>query len=258
MDNYYKYVKYKNKYLKLKYGGSNSSVTSYGIILLNLNGPEPKILMVRRRETFGYTDFVRGKYDPDDKEKLTKLFEEMTVDEYEKISKNNFQKLWDDKWLHNDKKNLPYIKKEYFMARDKFNRISNLKYYLHNVKPKYNEKEWQIPKGWCNKGEKNLECAIREFKEETGLNESDIEFMSDMEPLVENRLGTDGKRYKYIYYVAKSTNNKIPSILTKSQKSEIDTIKYFSCADVPIRFDNPERRTIIEKICAFYRNINSL
>ena len=43
-----------------------------------------------------------------------------------------------------------------------------------NVKMNYFEQEWSFPKGRRNFNEFDLDCAIREFEEETNLKENNI------------------------------------------------------------------------------------
>ena len=60
-------------------------VTSYGIILFrsSLNGLE--FLMLRRKDSFGYIDFIRGKYSPHNIVHIQNIINEMSIDEKEKI-----------------------------------------------------------------------------------------------------------------------------------------------------------------------------
>ena len=37
-------------------------ITSIGVILADISGPEIKFLMIRRKDTLGYVDFIRGRY----------------------------------------------------------------------------------------------------------------------------------------------------------------------------------------------------
>ncbi|MCA9083569.1 MAG: NUDIX domain-containing protein [Planctomycetaceae bacterium] len=52
---------------------------------------------------------------------------------------------------------------------------------------------WDLPKGHVDPGETDLECALRELEEETGIGADDIEIMNDF--LFENRYVVSGKRY---------------------------------------------------------------
>ena len=57
-------------------------VTSYGIILFrsSLNGLQ--FLMLRRKDSFGYIDFIRGKYSPYNIDHIQSVVNEMSI--YEK------------------------------------------------------------------------------------------------------------------------------------------------------------------------------
>lgn len=46
---------------------------------------------------------------------------------------------------------------------------------------------WDLPKGHVDRGETDLECALREFEEETGLSRADV----DLDP---------GFRYRQVYH----------------------------------------------------------
>lgn len=52
---------------------------------------------------------------------------------------------------------------------------------------------WDLPKGHVDAGETDMECALRELHEETGIRASDI----DVDPafLFESRYNVNGKRY---------------------------------------------------------------
>lgn len=52
---------------------------------------------------------------------------------------------------------------------------------------------WDLPKGHVDPGETDLECALRELEEETGIAASDIEI--DDRFRFESRYSVNGKRY---------------------------------------------------------------
>ena len=60
-------------------------ITSVGIILLRYHENKPSYLFVRRKETFGYSDLVRGKYPIYNKTFIQNLVNEMTLNEKQKI-----------------------------------------------------------------------------------------------------------------------------------------------------------------------------
>ena len=65
----------------------------------------------------------------------------------------------------------------------------------------WEEPEWGFPKGRRNFQEKDYDCALREFKEETGV---PIEYLCSLQnifPFEENFTGSNYKSYKHKYYI---------------------------------------------------------
>ena len=60
-------------------------ITSYGIILFRHSDIGLQYLMIRRKDSFGYIDFIRGKYSPYNVEQLEKSIDEMSLSEKERI-----------------------------------------------------------------------------------------------------------------------------------------------------------------------------
>jgi hypothetical protein len=55
-------------------------ITSYGIILFRSSPIGLQFLMIRRKDSFGYIDFIRGKYTPYNVNQIQKLIDEMSTD----------------------------------------------------------------------------------------------------------------------------------------------------------------------------------
>ena len=73
-------------------------ITSYGIILFRSSDQGVQYLMIRRKNSFGYIDFIRGKYIQNNLEHLQIMFNEMSMEEREQIRTNNFETLWKMMW----------------------------------------------------------------------------------------------------------------------------------------------------------------
>ena len=98
---------------------NNYSLTSYGILCYKKIDDEYKIVLVRRKNTSGYVEFLRGKYDTNDCNYIISLFDYMTIQEKKNITEiMNFDKLRN--LLGMAKKNNIY-KLEYEKANKKFN-----------------------------------------------------------------------------------------------------------------------------------------
>lgn len=174
------------KYHQQQQQNNNSSLS------VPLSSPELCFLMVRRRDTMGYIDFVRGKYD-DDKQMRTYI-SEMTCDERNKLVTKTFDEIWDQMWVNHSCKMFTAEKSE---AAAKFANL-DLSKILEEIPCNYYEPEWCIPKGRKNISEGEEHCALREFKEETGY--GGIRPFIDRKTWTEQFVGTNGVTYRHIYY----------------------------------------------------------
>ena len=226
-------------------------ICSWGIILINNN----KFLLISRKHSIGYSDFIRGIYELDNMEYVTNLFKQMMFDEIDKIKKLSFSELWNDLL---GALSLDTTSKEYIASEQKYNNLINgingvsLSYFTTNIRSLYTTQEWGFPKGRRKRNENDLICAKREFFEETSLSESDISIISH-DPYTESFTGTNGRLYKHIYYLAISVTNIIPNIIGNA---EIGNIGYFTYDEalLLIRNYHVERKQILKDI--YYKYIN--
>jgi len=241
-------------------------ITSWGVIVIKKNNnisDDINFLLIRRKHSLGYAEFIRGRYMINNMYGIFCLFQQMTQIEIDKIKLyyDSFDKLWLDFW------NITNIKNtyEYKQSKKKFDCLVNkidveisLDFYIQNAKPKYKSPEWGFPKGRKNKNETDLNCAIREFCEETGYKMNDIKIFSNVLPVVENFIGTNGIKYKHIYYLAEDLTDNNPCI-NDINKNEIGDIGYFNYNDSLkiLREYHIEKKEIIKKIYDYYTQIYS-
>ena len=72
--------------------------------------------MVKRRNSLNDIDFIRGKYDINNIEQISKLFRLMTKSEIEKIKSEEFDTLWVDLWQETSRNKI--YQKEYIKMID--------------------------------------------------------------------------------------------------------------------------------------------
>ena len=184
-------------------------ITSYGIILFRKIKDEIQYLMIRRKDSFGYIDFMRGKYSPYNIFQIQKIVDEMSILEKTRILADPFEQLWIQMW--GETTNVQY-KNEELSSSKKMELIRNgvttndeivtLQSIVENSKTQWNETEWEFPKGRRNNKEKDLECALREFEEETGISKNKISVVENILPFEEIFIGTNHKSYKHKYFLA--------------------------------------------------------
>ena len=190
-------------------------ITSHGVICFRIRYDHfhkryyHEYLMVQRKDSLNYIEFIRGKYDLHDTPYIMKMFENMTHTERQRIELLDFYDLWIQLWK------TPRIhlhEKEFKESQYKFDQLKrgfmvqehhrvDLSYILENTVTVYDEAEWGFPKGRRNINESNFYCALREFYEETRLEPENVQIY-DMKPLEENFIGSNKIRYRHLYYVA--------------------------------------------------------
>jgi len=233
-------------------------ITSYGIILFRKIKDEIQYLMIRRKDSFGYIDFMRGKYSPYNIFQLQKIVDEMSILEKSRILSESFNQLWIQMW--GETSNVQY-KNEELSSSKKLELIRNglivndenvtLKSIVENSKTQWNETEWEFPKGRRNNKEKDLECALREFEEETGINKNKISVVENILPFEEIFIGTNHKSYKHKYFLAYMEED-IEELtdLEHYQVTEVSKIEWKTidnCLD-SIRPYNLEKKKLITNI----------
>ena len=220
-------------------------ITSLGIIGYKKIDNQLKYLLIQRKHSYGFVDFIRGKYEPDNIEYLNQLFDEMSLIEIKNIFKFDFNYLWNDIWG-----NIKNKSEEYINSNDKFDEVIKNKN-KYNLKSKWNNPEWGFPKGRRNINESNKNCAIREFCEETNLKNNDIIINNNIYPISEIFVGSNNIRYKHIYYVARIIKDNIDfSIKNNYQNNEIGEIGFFSFTESKTMFRNYnfEKVNILKKL----------
>jgi 8-oxo-dGTP pyrophosphatase MutT (NUDIX family) len=219
-------------------------ITSLGIICYRFNPTINKneFLLVQRKDSLGYVDFLRGKYSEQNEYQLKNIIQEMTKTEIENILNFSYKELWDRFWNNINEKH--DLKNE-----DKFNNIKRFKSYLFNNINNWEEPEWGFPKGRRSNRELDIECAVREFEEETGYSIKYVQMIKNLNSFEEIFTGSNLKSYKHKYFLAKM-NYQHSLNDTMFQKSEIGNMKWFDIetAISKIRPYNIEKIEILQNI----------
>jgi ADP-ribose pyrophosphatase YjhB (NUDIX family) len=211
-------------------------ITSYGIIAYRIKqtlGPDDKViepavltgisdphtingldnkqiefLLIQRKDTLGYVEFMRGKYSVSNVDYIQSLFQQMTHSEIKRLCDEPFETLWHSLW--NNQMSRQY-KQEYENALSKYNLLKegniqlcykSLADYIKDCSMLWTTPEWGFPKGRRGNRESEITCALREFTEETGLHESQCILIKNLMPIEENFLGGNRLQYRHRYYLA--------------------------------------------------------
>lgn len=160
-----------------------------------------KFLMIQRKHSLSYIEFIRGKYNINDVDHVSGLFKNMSPDEIKNISNKDFDFLWNNLWKKTSKSKA--FQKEYRVSKDLFQKLidSNIIDKLILIKPDYQTPEWGFPKGRRNIFEKNLDCALRELEEETTIKNEQIDILHNINCVNEEYIGTNNLTYRHLYYL---------------------------------------------------------
>ena len=229
-------------------------ITSIGLICFRMYDNNIQYLMIKRKHSLGFVEFMRGKYPVFNYEYLINIFNEMSNEEKEKIKHSNFEELWNYLW--GNQVGIQYRGEEK-TSREKYellkNGISskneyNLETLLANCEYNWIDTEWGFPKGRRNYQEKDLNCALREFEEETGYVRSNIQLIQNISPYEEIFTGSNMKSYKHKYFLGFMNNNNKPQ--TIYQTYEISKIEWVSIntASEYLRDYNIEKKNILVEL----------
>lgn len=205
------------------------------------------VLLIQRRQTMAYYDFLRAHYLSVSNSMLRKQFvriliSEMTCEERAYLETNSFTQLWKREQSYN----IGTQKYQYRLDRlDKcFNEL-NIPLLLEETPSRhYATAEFGFPKGKAKSRECAWRTATREFCEETGYSLAYVQNMKHKGVVVEEFVATNGIPYRHLYYVMEFTEqagNVTYSRRNSNQYSEVQNM--FWCP--------------VDKVSEFFRSYDS-
>lgn len=183
-------------------------------------------MMIRRKDSMSFAEFMRGKYDPDDEPYVGTLIKNMTLKEQAAIASEPFETLWKQLW-GDDRTSADYAP-----SRDKFNQLDRVRMMRENLS-EYIEPEWGFPKGRRMRGETDMACAVREFGEETNIPREAYTVLKNI-LFEETFMGLNNIRYRHVYFVAMLTQPELVNVnqrFTPMQRREISGIAWKSLGE---------------------------
>lgn len=228
---------------------------SIGIVAFRYGPRGREYLLIRRKDTLGFVDFMRGKYSLNDKDHIQIIVDEMSLDEKEKILNCHFDQLWRELWgegvglKYRNEENVSRDKNKILKSTTSTNASQcELERMINASTTSWSEPEWGFPKGRRNYLEKDIDCAVREFEEETGYSRTDLEIIYNVSPFEEIFTGSNYKSYKHRYYVAQHIG--LLDFIPQHQTSEVGKLEwktYQECI-ATIRGYNVEKLDVLNRI----------
>ena len=246
---------------------------SYGIIVYKIINNIPYYCLICRKDTFTYSEFIRGKYQLEDIDTIKRMLLYMTENEHKKLISTDFDTLWRSLWLLDKKNPISHnYKKDFSQSKYKFDTLSKGYYTtVHfglgqrekkffklekliqslDVNSTFIEPEWGFPKGKKNKNESPVDCAKRELLEETNITISENELDTTIQ-YEENFIADNTLEYSHIYYIHQCSNDTTLTYDNNNiyQLSEISKIEWLTYEDAiqKIRPYSIEKKETLTKI----------
>ena len=243
------------------------SLKTNGSLVTGMENQNLEFLLIQRRDSLGFIELMRGRYRVTDIDYIRLHIGGITQEEREKYRTGPFEKLWNGMWGL-DHSHL--YKNEYETAKAKWEQIhkgvvdlSGVKWTIEDIIASAPEPpltpEWGFPKGRRDCQESDYVCAMREMFEETGVKESEVIPISNLEPLVEAFLGSNHVHYCHKYYLVwVSPETKIEfNPENDHMRKEIGDLKWFSLdvAMAHLRAENVEKREVLLRAASIFRNL---
>jgi len=251
-------------HLNVPKNSNQSVIPSYGVILFCMVDHIPHYLIYQRRDTYEYMDIIRGNWNTE--ARFFELFSCICEDEKNRIRDYTFTELWVDMWMSEKS----CLRNDFITAKQKY----------QNIKPRLQEvlldsgedlifslePPWGFPKGKkINSREKDIDCAIREFVEETNISAS-VPKLWNIDPYIEKYKGNNGKMYTTSYFLAESkglVNIKytlmVNLIRPRMLSNEANDAKWMTYDDACKKL-HPRRVAILKKISqlidAYYNKLS--
>ena len=233
-------------------------ITSIGIIAFRFppEKKEPEFLMIRRKDTLGYMDFMRGKFPIYQKHYILNMMTQMTIEE-----KNRLRQKYRDYHdfstgtggampQNNLKEKIHALIVGIYHPDGSFYDLAALLDESDHISEHWREPEWGFPKGRRNVQENDYDCALREFSEETGYATSVLQNIRNILPFEEIFIGSNYKSYRHKYYIMYLPYEASILHAKSYQKSEVSGMewkRYEQCIS-DIRSYNLEKKRILRNV----------
>ena len=277
----------------------NHPVSSFGIICYRRTQEQQlEYVMVQRKDSLAFVEFIRGKYNLQNRQYLLRLLSNMTRGERESLLFKDFDALWHGFWQSDHNRG---FMKEYEQSKTRFDMLRR-GYYLRppataavdaqlqkddqkeedgkepadtltlfslevavaSTSSEHEDTEFGFPKGRRNINESDLQCALREFAEESGISASDLRLdraggCQHTLQFEEVFTGSNNVRYRHVYFLAQlrpesraNAHVGVRPVVDAIQLREVKAVGWFDadCVLSKIRPHNVERRDLFKRVHA--------
>lgn len=229
-----------NKLLKKK------AITSYSIILYTIIDNKIYYLLGQVRDTIAFREYIKCCITDDN---IKFYLQNMSLGEKKRLITEPFESLIDDVLLNHSGRTYKSTKnciEQFELNRTLYDGL------LKDTTIGIPQNPWIFPKGKIEKNEEEIDCALREFEEETRIKRDKITIIGP-DTLEETYHGLDNQLYKTIYYTGfmkySDFKDMKPSIYKKVIKThkrttiseELSSIKWFDYTEASDSLDETKK-----------------
>lgn len=221
-------------------------VSSFGVVCYQKNGSDKiKYLMVERKYSYNFSEFIQGKYNIFQQDYLQSMFNQMTLSERKLILDTEFDVLWSRLFFSSRSRDYSSSKIKFSILRSGFVMLKdkseiNLDILVQKCDKRFEEAEWYFPKGKRkNPTEDDQSCAIREFEEETSLSKDVIDLQQHT-TFTEAHYGSNRKKYKVKFWLAEIVEDIIINV--PENHPEIGNMNWFTYDECLKKFRDYETK----------------
>ena len=244
--------------------GRRHTVSSYGIIChrvkvdFDTRSVCPEYLLVQRKDSIAFVEFVRGKYDPADLNYIRDaLICEMTADEKERLKTQPLHRLWSQVWGSRASACPSAAQRNEIASSTRaYDALcaslpSGIAPLVESVDKHALERAWGFPKGRKSGTETDVACAVREFHEECNVDPRHIH-VYDNPSYEEVFEGGNGVLYRHVYFLARIVDMRASPAVHPApgsvQAQEVGAVDWFSYSEMCTKFiDHQSRLAVAER-----------
>jgi len=225
---------------------------SAGIICLNYHNGEYRVLVVKKKTSYAFEYFIKTIHKKKKNSELIKCFKNMTYDEKFALSTFNvdyilYRLFSDFDSVKKYKTNIINNFTKYYTSYYSYNLIYGLLNTTSSI-----PLEYDLPRGRVNDDEMLLECAIREFREETTLQKKQYRLFPKFS--AKNIITDNNITYEYTYFLAllddrenkiNRNNTNYVNFYNKKQSDELNELRWLNLNE--LKFYNPNIYNLVIK-----------
>jgi 8-oxo-dGTP pyrophosphatase MutT (NUDIX family) len=275
--------------MRFKTATANLVKRSAGIACCRYSDKQYEVLMVRKRYTHAFATFLFGKYTKSDDDGIVMLFDGMTNQEKLDVCSLRFDVMWYRVWLTIESANGNLLNRvadfdwlDIYKKKSTINRIHStpprsMRELYEKRKAKFesgftmdgggrlmrlmrrskrsSQLLWEIPKGRIQRNESTIDCAIREFHEETGIPVVMYDIVVDVKTFSDTTTHMN-VTYNNHYFVG-ITRYKFDPIIdfnSSAQIVEIDDVRWVGNNELRYLNQSPQTRDHVTKILKVVKN----